>query len=681
MKYNSPLYLKDPLFIDEYYSKESEKESDSLLSVIGYYSDLKVEESGTECEMSINSSVAHASSLEKRKIESNRSDYFGDRLIENNGFSPQKTDYGHSLVKNANSEYSAAKQRNDFAAMSSENVNSTYVKSDHNQTTTKGCNDYPNISLSNNFSTSRNSDNRCQQHVKSDFSTSSKNTNTFADSVEKKFNYCHKEPIINRTYLSYYTGSSNGEGNNSNNNTNEIFPSKANFTEHSHVRNLPNLPTNPKNEQNPFIKANRSYKELFNQSAFQQKNVSAIKSTEEEQNNIWYKSSCSMNSTKKTSNSPSPLLLDTTFCNEKEPIDLLASSKESSLQSIEYNRLNMSNIKTTNDSTETNNQPPCTSNSTDRYSNSQMQDRNQSKDPGKVDAKFPFSNAKNAAYKNLVLAGKGASGSVYSAEHIPTGRRVAIKVIKMSKQPKKELILNELEILRSTIHPNIIQYIDSFYRESDDLWLVLEWMEGGCFTDVVTMTVLKEPVISLVVRQTLLALCFLHSRGIIHRDVKSDNILLTADGQVKITDFGFSFLSSQSSSKLEKRTTVVGTPYWMAPEVVKRKKYGPKIDIWSLGIMIIEMIDGEPPLMHEEPSKALQIIGTSGSVPQLKGRRQPSDLLQSFLNGCLRIDPVKRFSAEEALKHPFITEYVNINQSALVPYIETTRRIMKNQKK
>ncbi|KAI9227862.1 MAG: p21 activated kinase [Piptocephalis tieghemiana] len=264
-------------------------------------------------------------------------------------------------------------------------------------------------------------------------------------------------------------------------------------------------------------------------------------------------------------------------------------------------------------------------------------------------------------YSKIKKVGQGASGSVYVARHLTTGTKVAIKQMELSSQPRKELIVNEILVMKESQHPNIVNYLDSFLIRNNELWVVMDYMDGGALTDVIDNNGgMDEGQIAYICYETTKGLEHLHHQNIIHRDIKSDNVLLNASGLVKITDFGFCAKLTEHHAK---RATMVGTPYWMAPEVVKQKEYGAKVDIWSLGIMAIEMIENEPPYLDEEPLKALYLIATNGT-PTLKKPESLSQELKAFLAECLCVDVKSRATSTELLQHDFFRKTTGISSIA-----------------
>eukprot|EP01103_Thecamoeba_quadrilineata_P006148 TRINITY_DN15873_c0_g1_i1.p1 TRINITY_DN15873_c0_g1~~TRINITY_DN15873_c0_g1_i1.p1 ORF type:complete len:393 (-),score=107.42 TRINITY_DN15873_c0_g1_i1:76-1254(-) len=276
-------------------------------------------------------------------------------------------------------------------------------------------------------------------------------------------------------------------------------------------------------------------------------------------------------------------------------------------------------------------------------------------------------------YTDINKVGEGAAGEVFSAVRRGNKGVVAIKQMNLAAQQKNlKLLLTEIDIMKNSNHKNIVQYFDSYVVDDKFLWVVMEYMAGGCLTDILEQfdTIqMNEKMIAHVCKETLDGLQYIHSLHRIHRDIKSDNILLGSGGEVKLADFGY---AAQLTAQKSKRNTIVGTPYWMAPELIRGQEYDQKVDIWSLGIMAMEMAEGEPPYMDFPPLRALFLITTKG-IPPLKEQEKWSAPFHDFVAQCLNKDVDRRPSATEMLKHPFLK--TACKPSEFAPIIEQAKKL------
>lgn len=285
-------------------------------------------------------------------------------------------------------------------------------------------------------------------------------------------------------------------------------------------------------------------------------------------------------------------------------------------------------------------------------------------------------------YSNLTQIGKGGQGIVYQAVEVDTALDVAVKVMKLNEKQKKDL-LSEIYIMSRVAHENIVRYCGTYkFGNTDKIWLVMELMDGGDVASVCEQyptLQMDEQCVTRIAVNVLNGIAYLHSLDIIHRDIKSDNVLLNSRGEIKIADFGFSVKLESAAAK---RKTVMGTPYWMAPEVIKMSDnadpdgYDNKVDVWSLGILLMELCEGEPPYLDQPPFRALFLITTEG-IPPLKEPGVWSAELLDFLHHCLLIDPAERPSSFELQQFPFTDPQFFATDEKLMDLIFETKRLKK----
>ena len=255
-------------------------------------------------------------------------------------------------------------------------------------------------------------------------------------------------------------------------------------------------------------------------------------------------------------------------------------------------------------------------------------------------------------YADLTLLGRGATSKVFRARTVDNNKIVAVKVIK--KQINDDnTIRNEVSLMHRLHNDSIVEF-DRAFETEEEFWIESEFMTKGSIATILGKHkgFQDEIIIGGIIKQVLHGLQYLHANNVIYRDLKSDNLLLTNSSgqyQVKIADFGFAIQLARPDQTVK---DVVGTPYWMAPELIRGYDYSFPVDIWSLGILAIELAEGNPPFIDLPALRAVFLIVTQ--PPHQINKDIWSKQFCDFVAKCLAKDPAERPSAEELLKHPFV---------------------------
>lgn len=249
----------------------------------------------------------------------------------------------------------------------------------------------------------------------------------------------------------------------------------------------------------------------------------------------------------------------------------------------------------------------------------------------------------SSSYDIVKRIAVGGFARVFEVKRKSDNKICALKYVEVSSQKERENVLNEVGIMMKCKTDTVVECYETFeYKKR--LWIFLEMLNGGAITPFLEEQAhkLSENICKYIAYRVMLGLKFLHDQGIMHRDIKSDNILVTMDGEVKLADFGYAI---QLKTKDEARNSKVGTICWMAPEMILgQNSYNNKVDVWSFGIFLVELAVGEPPYINEKQVRVLFNIANNPAPTIEKGHW--SDEFCDFVDCCLKKDPEERHTID-----------------------------------
>ncbi|KAH0791844.1 STE family protein kinase [Histomonas meleagridis] len=271
-------------------------------------------------------------------------------------------------------------------------------------------------------------------------------------------------------------------------------------------------------------------------------------------------------------------------------------------------------------------------------------------------------------FTNIEPIGSGLTSEVYLTTY--KSKEIAVKEIKLTKDQRK-FVFDEIKTMHELHSRNLVRMI-SAHVYNETAWILMQYMDAGSLADILRYVQCDESQVAFIIKKVLRGLKRMHEKGIVHRDLKCGNIFLSKAGSIKIGDFGFS--TQLNPLKTETRSDyIVGSPYWMAPELSDRTAYSFSSDIWSIGIMCIEMTTGKPPYSQIPPKKVMKYIKKYG-IPKLRGY---SSEFRDFVGKCTQTDPNDRPSATELLKHNFLK--MKCDKKSIVEFIQNGLRAAEDE--